>query len=95
MGGWAQLKYKATPKRQFTGAFGQDNPFAGDLRQFGGNKIHYPSPLSKNQSAMGNFLYQPKSDLIFSLEYRRLQTDTSDSNANVADIITMSVGFLF
>ena len=95
IGGWAQLKYKATPKLQFNGAFGQDNPFAGDLRQFGGNRIYYPSPLSRNQSAMGNFLYQPKSDLIFSLEYRRLQTDTLDSKANVANIITMSVGFLF
>jgi len=27
LGGWAQLKYKATPKLQFNGAFGQDNPF--------------------------------------------------------------------
>lgn len=95
MGGWAQLKYKATPKLQFNGVFGQDNPFAADLRQFGGNKTYYPSPVSRNQSVMGNFLYQPKSDLIFSLEYRRLQTDTLDSKAYSANIVTMSVGFLF
>src|SRR5262252_6761515 len=35
IGGWAQLKYKATSKLQFNGAFGQDNPFARQLRQFG------------------------------------------------------------
>ena len=95
MGGWAQLKYKATPKLQFNGAFGQDNPFAGDLRQFGGNQTYYPSSLSKNLTGMINFLYQPKSDIVLSLEYRRLKTYTLDSNANAANVINMSVGYIF
>jgi hypothetical protein len=95
MGGWSQLKYKATPKLQFNGAFGIDNPFAGELREFGGNQTYYPTPLSKNLSAMGNFLYQPKSDIVLSLEYRRLKTYTLDSNANAANIISISVGYLF
>lgn len=95
IGGWAQLKYKATAKLQFNGAFGMDNPFAGDLRQFGGNQTYFPSPLSKNQSVMGNFLYQPKSDIVLSLEYRRLNTYTLDTAANRANIITTSVGYIF
>lgn len=96
LGGWAELKYKATSKLQFNGAFGQDNPFASDLRQFGSNQTYYyPYPLSKNQTGMVNFLYQPKSDIVLSLEYRRLRTYTLDSNANRANIITMSVGYLF
>lgn len=95
MGGWAQLKYKATSKLQFNGAFGQDNPFAGELRQFGGSQPYYPSPLSKNQSVMANFLYQPKSDIVFSVEYRRLKTYTLDSSANAANIINMSIGYIF
>lgn len=95
IGGWAQLKYKATSKLQFNGAFGQDNPFAGELREFGGNQTYYPMPLSKNWSAMGNLLYQPKSDIVLSLEYRRLKTYTLDSTANAANIITMSVGYIF
>lgn len=96
IGGWAQLKYKATSKLQFNGAFGQDNPFAGQLRQFGSNQTYYyASPLSKNQSAMVNFLYQPKSDIVLSLEYRRLKTYTLDSNANSANIVTMSAGYIF
>jgi hypothetical protein len=95
MGGWAQLKYKATAKLQFNGAFGQDNPFAGELRRFGANQTYYPSPLSKNQSAMGNFLYQPKSDIALSLEYRRLKTYTLDQRADGANIISMSVGYIF
>jgi hypothetical protein len=96
LGGWVQLKYKATSKLQFNGAFGQDNPFAGELRQFGGNQTYYYfSPLSRNQSAMVNFLYQPKSDIVLSLEYKRLKTNALDSTANRADIISMSAGYIF
>ena len=95
IGGWAQLKYKATTKLQFNGAFGQDNPFASDLRQFGGSQTYYPSPLSKNQSVLVNFLYQPRSDVVLSLEYRRLKTFTLDSNANSANIINFSMGYIF
>jgi hypothetical protein len=95
LGGWAQLKFKATPKLQFNGAFGQDNPFASDLRQFGGNANTYGAPLSKNQSAFGNFIYQPRSDVVFSLEYRRLKTFLLDSNANTANLITLSAGYIF
>lgn len=95
IGGWAQLKYKPTAKLQFNGAFGMDNPFAGQLRQFGGNQTYYATPLTKNQSVMGNFLYQPKSDIVFSLEYRWLNTYALDSAANRANIITTSVGYIF
>jgi hypothetical protein len=44
---------------------------------------------------MTNFLYQPKSDIVFSLEYRRLKTYALDSNASSANIINMSVGYIF
>ena len=34
VGGWAQLKYRATSTLEFNAAFGQDNPFAADVRAF-------------------------------------------------------------
>ena len=95
LGAWAQLKYKATSKLQFNVAFGQDNPYASDLRNFGRNSVYYDAPISKNQSALVNFLYQPKSDIVFSLEYRRLQTFTLDSSSNGANILNLSVGYIF
>ncbi|MFI5096467.1 MAG: hypothetical protein ACHQT6_00695 [Candidatus Acidiferrales bacterium] len=95
LGGWAQLKYKATSKLQFNGAFGQDNPYAGDLRTNGGNTTYYPVPLSKNQSGLVNFIYQPRSDIVFSLEYRRLKTFALDSGANSANVFNLSVGYIF
>jgi len=95
MGGWAQLKYKATPKLQFNGAYGIDNPFAAELREYGGNTTYFQVPLSRNQSEFVNFIYQPRSDIVFSLEYRRLKTFTLDSIANGANVINFSVGYLF
>jgi len=95
MGGWVQLKFKATSKLQFNGAFGQDNPFANDLREHGGAQNYYQYPLSRNQSELANFLYQPRSDIVLSLEYRRLKTSTLDSNANTANVLNFSVGYIF
>jgi hypothetical protein len=95
VGGWAQLKYKATSRLQFNGAFGQDNPYAGDLREYGGNTTYYPVPISRNQSALANFIYQPRSDIVFSLEYRRLKTFTLDSPANSANLFNLSLGYIF
>jgi len=95
LGGWAQLKYKATSKLQFNGAFGQDNPYAGDIRENGGNTNYYPVPLSRNQSGLVNFIYQPRSDIVFSLEYRRLKTFALDSGANSANLFNLSVGYIF
>lgn len=95
MGGWVQLKFKATSKLQFNGAFGQDNPFAYELREEGGPRNYYPAPLSRNQSELANFLYQPRSNIVLSLEYRRLKTSTLDSNANTANVINFSVGYIF
>ncbi len=95
VGGWAQLKYRATSKLQFNGAFGQENPFASDLRSFGGNTNYYGYQFSKNQSGLVNFIYQPRSDFIFSLEYRRIKTFLLDSNANSANLVNFSVGYIF
>ena len=41
MGGWAQLKFKLKSNFEINGAFGSDNPFAGELRQY--NAIRVPS----------------------------------------------------
>ena len=95
LGGWAQFKYRATLKLQFNGAFGQENPYAADLRNFGGNGSYYGPSYSKNQSALANAVYQPRSDFVFSIEYRRLKTFILDSNPNSANVINLSLGYLF
>jgi hypothetical protein len=95
LGGWAQLKFKATSKLQFNGAFGQDNPYASDLRQYGGNATLYGAPISRNQSGFVNFIYQPRSDIVLSLEYRKIRTYLLDANSNSVNLANFSVGYIF
>ncbi len=95
MGGWSQLKYRVNPKLQFNAAFGIDNPFARELRDDGGNTTYYPFPLSKNESGFVNFIYQPRSNIVFSVEFRRIKTFTLDSTAKTANVSNVSVGYIF
>ena len=96
LGGWAQLKYRATPKLEFNGAFGQDSPFASNVRYFGDQAVSYaPAFFTANRSAFGNVIYRPRSDLLFAAEYRRLRTFTIYDNSYEAGQVNMSVGVLF
>ena len=102
MGGWAQLKFRITPKLQLNGAFGMDNPFASQLRENGGNATFYGAPVSRNQTVLANFIYHPRSDVVLSLEYRRLNTsflplggEGQANSPNTANQINFSVGYIF
>jgi hypothetical protein len=95
MGGWVQLKLKPALKFEINGAFGDDNPFASDLRKFSGNPIYFNSLHSKNLTSLVNFVYRPRSDVILSLEYRHLKTFTLDSDSNSANIINLAIGYIF
>lgn len=96
MGGWAQLKFRATNKLEFNGAFGQDNPRGDEVRYSAGGQQNYFSPwLARNQSSLVNFIYRPRSDVLLSLEYRHLRTFTTISEPDSADHVDMSVGVLF
>lgn len=95
MGGWVQLKYKPRANFEVNLAYGQDNPFASELRAFPAGSYYYGSLLSRNQSPFVNFIYRARSDVLFSVEYRRLRTSTLDNNANIANQTSLSVGYLF
>jgi len=95
VGGWAQIKLKPSVKFELNGAFGEDSPFAATLRQFSANPIYANSLLARNLTFLVNFIYKPRSDLVFSLEYKRLKTFTLDSNANTANNVNLVVGYIF
>lgn len=95
MGGWVQLKFKPKTNFEINGAFGQDNPFAGELRRFPGSPSYFGESLARNLTPFVNFIYQPRSDVLFSVEYRRLQTYMLDSSANTANHLAASVGYIF
>ena len=95
VGGWAQLKYQATTKLELNAAFGQDNPFAADLRAFSEPQSYADPTLTRNQGVFGNVIYRPRSDILFSLEYRHLKTfSIYDFNASAGQV-NLGMGILF
>jgi hypothetical protein len=95
VGGWAQLKYRPTAKLEFNAAFGQDNPFASDVREFSDAQSYGDPTLTRNQGVFGNIIYRPRSDLLFSLEYRHLKTfSIYDENATAGQV-NLGMGILF
>ena len=95
MGGWTQLKVKPKPKFEINGAFGQDNPFASQINLFPQNSSFYDSLVERNRSAFGNFIYQPRSDVLFSVEYRRIRTFYFGGEAHAASHVNASLGYVF
>jgi hypothetical protein len=94
VGGWSQLRISATSKLEFNGAFGVDNPFAGDVRGFPLSPS-FPAPLLQNRSSLINVIYRPRSDLLFSGEYRHLRTFDIDAGSPAADQLNLIMGILF
>jgi hypothetical protein len=95
VGGWSQLKVRATDKLEFNGAFGVDSPFAADLRGYPLSPSYFPAALLQNRSGLLNFIYRPRSDLLFSGEYRRLRTFDLDAGSPTADQVNLMMGILF
>ena len=95
VGGWSQLKVKASDKLEFNGAFGVDNPFAADARGYPLSPGYFPAALLQNRSALLNFIYRPRSDLLFSGEYRHLRTFDLDAGSPTADQVNLMMGILF
>jgi hypothetical protein len=95
LGGWAQLKFKPKTNFEINLAYGQDDPFASELRRFPASAYYYGSSLSRNLSPFVNFIYRVRSDVLFSVEYRRLQTYSLDNNPYNANQTGISLGYLF
>lgn len=94
VGGWSQLKFIATPKLEFNGAFGMDSPFSADFRGIAAPITYYPRVLTSNRSEMMNFIFRPRSDLLLSGEYRHLRT-SQIGVINDADQVNLVMGVLF
>ncbi len=95
VGGWVQLQFRPAAKWQINGAWGMDNPFAAEMRPFSGATSYYGPLLSKNMSATANFIYRARSDVLVSVEYRRLRTNVLDGGANAANLVDIALGYEF
>ena len=94
MGGWAQLKFKVRSNFEINGAFGSDNPFAAELRS-SSTSIYPEGTYTRNLVPLVNFIYQIRSDILFSLEYRYLDSTMLDTGSNRASHLNLSMGYIF
>src|ERR1039458_493654 len=95
IGGWAQLKYRPANKWEFNAAFGMDNPYASDLKYFQYPQSYGDATLARNQGSFVNMIYRPRSDLLFSAEYRHLTTYSLTDGGNGAGHLNLMMGVLF
>lgn len=94
-GGWAQMKIQLTPKLELNGVVSDDNTFAGDVRGFALDANNFVPILGRNRGALGNVIFRPRSDLLFSAELRRLQTFPIYSSSSFTNQINLAMGILF
>lgn len=95
IGGWAQAKVIVTPRLDVNVALGGDRskprPFDG-LLEPPNNEV--PS-ASRNASGFMNVMYQVRSNLIFTVEYKRLWTRRFDGRAWLADHVSLGGAIVF
>lgn len=95
VGGWSQLKEKLTERLEFNAAFGMDNVFASELRPYyvpGGTMYQN---LARNRTYTGNVIYSPVAYLLFSLEYRHLESTPVIGPSAESNIIGIAAGYKF
>jgi hypothetical protein len=94
-GGWAQFKFKPAAKLEFNIAAGQDGIVAGDIRGFRSAPGYLNADLTRNRSEFANFIYRPRSNLLFSTEFRTLRTFSLEQNSVRANQLNLIMGVLF
>jgi hypothetical protein len=96
IGGWSQLKFKATNTLEFNAAFGLDNPTTAEVRGAIASQPYLFNPLMvQNRGALINFVFRPRSNLLFSGEYGHLRTAQLNDVSNNADQFNLIMGILF
>jgi hypothetical protein len=95
VGGWAQLKEKLTERVELNAAYGMDDVFAGELLRYalpGGTMYQN---LSRNRTYTGNVIYSPSAYLLFSLEFRHLESSPVADPSAGSNIIGLGAGYKF
>ena len=95
-GGWAQFKARLSSTLEANAAIGQDSAFAQQVRAavMPATPTTY-SGLVANRTLFGNLIYRPRTYLLFSLEYRRIQSWQVAPPTVSTPAIGITVGYLY
>lgn len=95
MGGWAQLKFTLNSRSEFNAAGGLGARDAGRLRVATQYDPLLAAVPSSNRILFFNYIFRPRSDLLFSAEYRHFHTSEILGGPNIAGQVGLAAGFLF
>ena len=68
---------------------------AGQLRPFAAPSYTVYQNLARNRTFTGNVIYRPSAYLLFSLEYRRIESSLVNAPTNASDVIGVAAGYKF
>jgi hypothetical protein len=94
-GGWVQLKERLSERLESNAAFGMDNAFAGELLRFASAGGSMYQNLARSRTFTGNFIYSPSAFLLFSIEYRRLDSFPVLAAPARSNVIGLGAGYKF
>ncbi len=95
IGGWSQVKFKLDTRNEFNVAAGTGGRNSAGLREAAVSNVFLSSVPSRNQMIFVNYIFKPRSDLLFSAEYRRLRTYELKASPDTAGQVGLALGFLF
>lgn len=95
MGGWAQLSEHVTERVEANVAFGTDQVPASQLRPFAGDATQYYLNQARNRTYTANVIYRPSAYLMFSMEYRHIQSSPVLEYTTSGDVIGLATGYRF
>lgn len=95
IGGWAQWKQRISERLEFNEALGTDQVPAGQLRPYAGPASATYQNVARNRTITGNVIYSPSAYLLFSLEYRRIQSSPVNASTAASDVIGVAAGYKF
>jgi hypothetical protein len=95
IGGWSQFKFRLNTRSEFNVAAGSGGRNSHDLRTESVGNLFLATVPARNQMLFANYIFRPRSDLLFSAEYRRFRTYEINGPANTGGQLGLAVGFLF
>lgn len=95
VGGWTQLKARATERLEFNAAYGIDNAFAGELRGYVAAGSSAYQALARNSTVFANVIYSPTAYTQLSLEYRRIDSSPVTGPNLITDVYGVAAGYRF
>ena len=95
-GGWSQAKFRLNQITEANIVWGMDDALSSSFDGLILSTTTNPLELNaRNSSFVGNVIFRPKTYLILSPEYRRLQSWLYTGPASSANIFTVTAGFQF